>query len=581
MLKLFERILLNRILAIDKPFNPLQGGFQKGMGCTMTSFLVRESVYYAKENGSKLYICFLDAKKAFDKVWHDGLLLKLHERGVELYVWKVLVCLHANLSSYVLFKGCKSSRFNVTKGTRQGGVLSPYLFLCFIDDLLHELCSSNMGLSIHGVNVCCPTVADDMLLQALTKFGLQVLISICVRYFYMWRLEHNALKCNVLVCNETDAEYKRSNRRWMLGTEDLRETDKYTHLGIVCTKKMDVKPNITDAATQIRRIFFGLLSSSFSEHDLHPLTWKRIYETVVLPKALYGCEMWVNIPQSDMLLLERSHRLCLKTIQGVDRQTRTTVALRLIGSLNTQYEVEKRKLTLFGQLCRLDPHFAVKRLFIQRLTSGHLFQGLRFGFVAELLQLLEDYNLGYILHEYIDTGVFPSKYTWKKLVRDNINIASIVSTRHDIADNGLERFLSIHAEMEPSYFWELSRKHPHMLNACRSVVKLIALTFNRYQPEAVCLACGVQIGKYVDHCLLWCNANAHVRHKMWVGLWHKYGTDLYLRLAGLSHGALIEVFFGRFDVIADILADTLKDTFYCYLARFMHIHTQICVKPVG
>ena len=112
-------------------------------------------------------------------------------------------------------------QFSVTKGTRQGGVLSPYLFLCFIDDLLHELCSSNMGLSIHGVNVCCPTVADDMLLQALTKFGLQVLISICVRYFHMWRLEHNALKCNVLVCNETDAEYKRSNRRWMLGTEDL------------------------------------------------------------------------------------------------------------------------------------------------------------------------------------------------------------------------------------------------------------------------------------------------------------------------------------------------------------------------
>ena len=76
VLKLFERILLNRISSMQKPFNPLQGGFQKGMGCTMTSFLLQESVNYAKENGSKLYICFLDAKKAFDKVWHDGLLLK-------------------------------------------------------------------------------------------------------------------------------------------------------------------------------------------------------------------------------------------------------------------------------------------------------------------------------------------------------------------------------------------------------------------------------------------------------------------------------------------------------------------------
>ena len=113
VLKLFERLLLSRILSTQRPFHPLQGGFQKGMGCTMTSFLVNESVQYAKENNSKLYICFLDAKKAFDKVWHDGLLLKFCERGIDLYIWKVLVSLHANLTSYVLFRGRKSSTFNI------------------------------------------------------------------------------------------------------------------------------------------------------------------------------------------------------------------------------------------------------------------------------------------------------------------------------------------------------------------------------------------------------------------------------------------------------------------------------------
>ena len=44
----------------------------------MTSFLLRESIFYAKENGSKLYVCFLDVKKAFDCVWHDGLFYKLY-----------------------------------------------------------------------------------------------------------------------------------------------------------------------------------------------------------------------------------------------------------------------------------------------------------------------------------------------------------------------------------------------------------------------------------------------------------------------------------------------------------------------
>ena len=84
--------------------------------------------------------------------------------------------------------------------------------------------------------MCCPTVADDMLLQALTKLALQLLI-----IFLSIRLEYNVLKCNVLVCNETDAEHKRSNRRWRLGSEELFETDKYTHVGIVCTKGMDMK----------------------------------------------------------------------------------------------------------------------------------------------------------------------------------------------------------------------------------------------------------------------------------------------------------------------------------------------------
>ena len=96
-----------------------------------------------------------------------------------------------------------------------------------------------------------------MLLQALTIFGLICLINICVRYFNLWRLEHNALKRNVLVANETDAEYKRSNRHWMLGSEQMLETDEFKHLGIVCTKKMDMRVNAIEAASLIRRMFLG------------------------------------------------------------------------------------------------------------------------------------------------------------------------------------------------------------------------------------------------------------------------------------------------------------------------------------
>ncbi len=42
----------------------------------MTSFALRESIHFAKENSSKLYIGFLDVRKAFDCVWHSGLFVK-------------------------------------------------------------------------------------------------------------------------------------------------------------------------------------------------------------------------------------------------------------------------------------------------------------------------------------------------------------------------------------------------------------------------------------------------------------------------------------------------------------------------
>ena len=76
--KLLERILLTRIELFDNirpKIHHLQGGFQKNFGCLMTSFMLRELVFHAKENSSKLYVCFLDVKNAFDCVWHDVLFL--------------------------------------------------------------------------------------------------------------------------------------------------------------------------------------------------------------------------------------------------------------------------------------------------------------------------------------------------------------------------------------------------------------------------------------------------------------------------------------------------------------------------
>jgi len=82
ILKIYENVLLNRCKHdMLEDLNLQQGGFQDNLGCIMTSFIVRESIFYAKENNSAVYVCFLDGKQAFDRVWHSGLFYKLCEKN--------------------------------------------------------------------------------------------------------------------------------------------------------------------------------------------------------------------------------------------------------------------------------------------------------------------------------------------------------------------------------------------------------------------------------------------------------------------------------------------------------------------
>ena len=67
----------------------------------------------------------------------------------------------------------------ILQGLGQGGVLSTVFYLCFIDELINLLVSSKYGFRINRRNICSPAVADDMLLMALSKLGLDELLRTC------------------------------------------------------------------------------------------------------------------------------------------------------------------------------------------------------------------------------------------------------------------------------------------------------------------------------------------------------------------------------------------------------------------
>lgn len=160
----------------------MQGGFQKNVGCLMTSFLLRESIFYAKENGSKLHVCFLDVKKAFDCVWHEGLFYKLYNSGVNKTFCKLIVNMYTDMFSCVRGRGYKSAWFSVRQGTRQSGVISAFLYLIFMNELLYDLEAAGLGFCLYGISCGFPTVADDMLVGSYSVAGLEEVLAICPNY---------------------------------------------------------------------------------------------------------------------------------------------------------------------------------------------------------------------------------------------------------------------------------------------------------------------------------------------------------------------------------------------------------------
>ena len=155
-----------------------QGGFQDGLSCFMTSFILRESIYFSSEYNSKAYVCFMDRRKAFDVVWHDGLMYTLiSETDIDVTTLLAFKALYTNMTSCVNYMGKCSDWFPV----KQAGKTSPTLYLLFINGLIYEIEHSGFGLCMFDMPICCPTVADDKVLLSYSVQGLNSLLAICDR----------------------------------------------------------------------------------------------------------------------------------------------------------------------------------------------------------------------------------------------------------------------------------------------------------------------------------------------------------------------------------------------------------------
>ena len=191
--QLFEHVILLKIghfLYTDE----LQFGFKPKHSTTHALFVLNETVDYFTRHGSNVFVTFLDCTKAFDKISHSGLFLKMVKRGIPLCFLNILIYWLSNLSSRCRWRSSLSDSYSVTSGVKQGGILSPSLFTLYIDDLLVILRSKGIGCHINSVFYGSIMFADDLALLAPTRSAMQLMMTICESYCKEFCLTFNTKK---------------------------------------------------------------------------------------------------------------------------------------------------------------------------------------------------------------------------------------------------------------------------------------------------------------------------------------------------------------------------------------------------
>ncbi|MCG8032216.1 MAG: hypothetical protein JAZ03_08575 [Candidatus Thiodiazotropha taylori] len=365
--KVMEKIIRNAIvqhMTDNNLFNPSQHGFIKGKSCLTQLLEFIEDVSQAIDDGYNVDVIYLDFKKAFDKVPHQRLLLKLQNYGIKGQVYEWVKDFLSDRVQRVMVNGTPSEWAEVSSGIPQGSVLGPILFLVYINDMPDVIA------------VLIKLYADDAKIYnrvSITDRNNQVQTSLdnSVDWANEWLMYYNFKKCHHLQIGRQEIDSKYSMKAGN-ETHELNKVKNEKDLGVIIDSNLLFRDHITSKVNLANRNL-GIIFRSFTFIDQD--MFLHLYKSLVRPHIEYASPVWSPHFKKDSIMIENVQRRATRLVRSLKGYSYSE-RLRKLGLPTLEYRRERADLIQVYKILNNIDILDKDKLFtvVQRATRGHSFK---------------------------------------------------------------------------------------------------------------------------------------------------------------------------------------------------------------
>ncbi|UYV82798.1 hypothetical protein LAZ67_22000907, partial [Cordylochernes scorpioides] len=296
--KLFTTILRSRLNEWVERRNVIpenQAGFRRGRSCVDLIFTLTSLIQLSlRKKRGKLYVFFVDLRKAFDTVPHSLLWKKLTNLGVSYQFIHAIRNYYEQATVAVRWRGSITENIKIHSGVLQGEPLSPLLFILFMTDLIKMYDNSDLTsvyLPEFG-DVHLLMYADDIAIIGESRLNLQKKINILKEYLGVNEMTLNESKSKVMVFRNGGKPSRED--RWYWNGKPLTVTRRYNYLGypLVSTTKT------TQAANFFKGKALAAINATtpiLAKSKINSLnSAMKLFDSIVMAVLMYAAPIWAT-----------------------------------------------------------------------------------------------------------------------------------------------------------------------------------------------------------------------------------------------------------------------------------------------